>query len=386
MTHTIYVMLIGMVVALLECNGYFKKKQFAFLIWYEAILCLNLLMRDPLYAETTGYLYQMMGVAMTSMIGFYMLRTREYKIAKITLYMLMIMLIVNAVGSAIIDVAFPGSIRAVVTDYHNTGNQKLAYSFYKYGLASYSLPHAIPVIIPILVYSIKVVLEKRLRLFFIIVLAACLALCYFGGSTTALLIGVFAFTISLFTSPKQGGRQVVMFGLFAIIMVIIMSNDDIVLAILEWFDNVIGGEGYFHKKVVDFEYSVMNNDVSDSAVEGRSRLYGMSLDAIIANPIFGTNDDVMGHHSVLLDHWACLGIIGFFPFALFIYHQLKDSYKTIPQNSLYFYIEGCLVGVMMLLVKNTGDWEMWLFLFLLLPLIAQYVGKYQGKETLPNKK
>lgn len=372
LSHTIYVLFLGELVCIVECNRYVKSKAFVALAILEIALGLKMFMNAPLHASTNGYIYEMLSICITAMMGYFLLRSKDEMLVKGMVYMIMIIIIVNAIGSSVVETILPGSIRACVTEYHTTGSHELAMTFYKYGMASYELSHAIPTIIPILVFGIKVVQRFRFKILLISVLAACLILCFLGGSTTALILGVLGLVISMLTRPKKGKGQLVVFALFSIVFLLIMNNDALVVSLLERIDDLVGNEGPFHSKIIDFEDSILYGETSEG-VGGRQALYTMSINAIISNPIFGTNSDIIGHHSTLLDHWACLGLIGFIPYVLFIYRQIMESGKFLSDNSRLFYIEGAIIAIVMLFVKSMDGWESWLFLFVVLPLLARYL-------------
>lgn len=377
MTSTIYVPIIGLLVSIVVCRGYVEKKVFVFLMWYILVLAFNMMRKDPLHNSTNGFLFEMLSLVVTSMMGYYYLMSKDDNLIKLTVLLLLWMLIINAIGSSFVDSIFPGGIRAAITDFHHTGNLNLAFSFYKYGMASYDLVHAVPTIIPMLVYGIKVVKKPRVRYFFVAVLISCMMLCYLGGSTTALLTGLFGLLISVFTKVGSGRKQIIRFSILTVLVFFLISNDTIMLSFLNWADNMVGDASAFHSKIMDFEASIVYGDSSDTAVQGRSELYNMSFSVILSNPIFGTNADIIGHHSTLLDHWACLGLLGFIPYVYFIYLQLKMTASYLSEASLAFFVEGVVLALLMLGLKSIDTWESWLFLFVLLPLLAIYIGNQE---------
>lgn len=371
-THTIYVLFLGVLACLFLCQDYFRTKQVTYLLLLEVVLGLNMLMNDHLHASAMGFVYEMISIAITAMMGCYLLKAKNETLVTATTLMLLLMLIVNVVGSLFVETIFPGSIRAVVTEFHDTGSQDLAMAFYKFGMASYEMTHAIPTIIPMVVYGIKVETNVKTKIFFIIILIACLLLCYLGGSTTALLLGMFALVLSLFTKTDQGKSQLVLFGLLAVVFMLVLSNDSLMLSLLDWADNMMGNEGNFHSKIVDFQFSIESSGSSESTA-GRGDLYMQSVNAILSNPLLGTNSDTMGHHSTILDHWACLGLIGLIPYLAFIYFQLKWTSRYIPVSSKTFFVEGAGIAILMLAVKSIDGWESWLFLFTFMPIMARYI-------------
>ena len=372
MTHTIYMLFLGLMICLFVSRGFFSSKQFLFLIWFEVILWFNMMTNDHLHPAKSGFVFEMLFILVTAMISYYYMKVSKVALFKVTVLMLMSVLIANAVGTIFVETVFPGSVRAVVRASREEGTVNIMMSFYKMGMASYEMTHAIPTMIPMLVFGVKAITNKRIRLFFIAALVACMVLCYLGGSTTALILGVFALLIALVTKTDRGKNQIIAFGLFAGVLMLILSNDAFMLSFLQWADDLMGNAGEFHGKIEDFQMAIVSG--SSESVEGRGELYSKSVTTIIENPLIGTNDNTMGHHSTLLDHWACLGIVGFFPYIVFFYLQLRWTLYYVPEKSRLFYFEGAMMAVVMLATKSIDGWESWLFVFAFLPMMAKYVG------------
>lgn len=382
LTHTIYMLFLGLIACLLVCRVFFSSKQFVFLLWLEAILWINMMANDHLHPARNGFIFEMLFILVTAMIGYYYLKVSKKGLFKLTVLMLMTILIANAIGTAFVETIIPGSVRAVLRESREEESVVIMMSFYKLGMASYEMTHAIPTIIPMLVFGVKANTNKRIHLFFIITLVASMILCYLGGSTTVLILGIFAFLIAFVTVTDHGRNQIIAFGLLVGVLMLILSNDAFMLSFLQWADDLMGNSGEFHGKIEDFQMAIVSG--SSESVEGREELYRKSVYTIIANPFLGTNENTMGHHSTMLDHWACLGLVGFIPYVAFIYLQLKWAMRYIPAKSRLFYIEGAMMAVAMLAIKSIDGWESWLFMFAFLPMLAKYVGMVEPSIVKQN--
>ena len=83
MTSTIYVPIIGLLVSIVVCRGYFEKKVFVFLMWYILVLAFNMMMKDPLHNSTNGFLFEMLSLVVTSMMGYYYLMSKDDNLIKL---------------------------------------------------------------------------------------------------------------------------------------------------------------------------------------------------------------------------------------------------------------------------------------------------------------
>jgi hypothetical protein len=213
--------------------------------------------------------------------------------------------------------------------------------------------------------------DKRKRILCLLSLVSCLVLVYYSGATTALILGILALIIALFTLNESGKRPLVFLIIIGVILIPIISNKALMLSFLDWTDSLVGYEGYFHGKIQDFQQLLLYNE-STGDIEAREDLYTMTINAIIANPLIGSNE-LIGGHSTILEHWGDLGLVGLVPYFLFIISQIKLSSKYFQEDSKVFFYEGVFFAFMMLLIKHMDTWESWLFLFLLLPLLVRYI-------------
>ena len=122
--------------------------------------------------------------------------------------------------------------------------------------------------------------------------------------------------------------------------------------------------------VDDFKDAIMHGE-SSGDIETRQNLYQATWNAILENPIIGVNREA-GSHSLILDHWGYLGLVGLIPFLFFVIAQLRMMGHMIPQKARVCYYESVAITVVMMFVKNTDMWEMWLCLFTMLPVFAVY--------------
>lgn len=368
-TRSLIPLIIGLAAGCYISKGFFSTRSFVCLLIYAVVLFINMMAGDHRYNSIYYIFCDLTSLLLPALITFGLFKNGNEKIGDVTVVIVLSFIIINAIGSFIVDLSFPSVIRVLTGDRRATGDSTLQYYYFRFGVANYALPHAITVIIPALVMGIKRITEKRIRIFLIVALIACMMLIYLSGAATALILGIFTLIISIMT--RSNGRNGIWLLVVGILIFIVLSNDSIILSILEWFDGVIGGEGYFHSKVRDFEDLIVYGQTGGD-IEARSDLYNESLDAVISNPIFGVNEKI-GEHSALIDHWGYLGLVGFIPYILFFIFQIKNSYWMIQQKNRLFYIEGVFAAIVMLSLKAFDGWEICLFIITISPLLIRFV-------------
>lgn len=370
-TRSIITVFVGIVAAFAVSHSYFSNKTAGYLFVYALILILNVFSGDAFYNTFRDVFTPIIEMLLPALMVYGVLAKGNEKSLKIIVYTVLMMLIVNAFCSFLVDLVMPGSIRAIHGTIRATGDKTLAMTYYKMGLATYVMPHALPCIIPVLILGIKIIKDKFTKWLMVVSLVACLLLVYLSGSTTPVLTAMVAVVLGIFTSNKTGAKQLVTLGILFAIVYAIVSSKEIMLPLLRDLDDLLNNEGYFHKKILSFEELIAYGETSGD-MEEREDLYMITWKAIISNSVIGVDYET-GGHSTLLDCWGRLGIIGLIPFLLFIISQVKMSCQRISKNSRLYYYEGVFVAFIMLVLKNVAGWESWLFLFTVLPLLTIYV-------------
>ena len=370
-THSIITIIVGMVAGLVVSSKYFTTKPFAYLLLYILVLLVNVFLGDIHYKTPRVVFNVTIEILLPILITYGILTSNTQKILKVTVDCVLYMIIINAVCSFIIDMTMLGSIRSIHGTIRETGDNTIALTFYKLGLANYIMPHALPCIIPILIIGIKVIKDKFTKWFMIASLIACLLLVYLSGATTPVLTAMIAVALGLFTNRKTGAKQLITLGVLFVLMYVIVTSEDIMLPLLRNLDNLMNNQGYFHSKIIEFENLIVYGETSGD-MEQREDLYMTTWNAIISNPIFGVDSEI-GGHSFLLDRWGALGLIGVIPFLCFLFSQVKMFAKKISSAYFFYYYEGFFLTLLMLALKNVAGWESWLFLFTVLPLLTIYI-------------
>ncbi len=368
--RALYFLYLGIIIGLVTYKKYFSRPAIFALFIYVIVLFINVQNSDYWWHDYKTLARDTANLLLTGVMGYAIVGSKDMRLIKVTVYLFALMLIGNVIGTTIVETIIPGSIRAVTMMSRETGENFLT-TYFRLGMANYWLPSGLVSIIPILVMGIKTEKQdKTKRILLLLVLISSLVLIWYSGSTTALLLGVLGLSLPLIVNKKTKLGKQIGLSVFVVIILIITFNDTLMIGLLDSFDQMVGHEGYFHEKVDDFKDAIMHGE-SSGDIETRKNLYQATWNAILENPIIGVNREA-GSHSLILDHWGYLGLVGLIPFLFFVIAQLRMMGHMIPQKARVCYYESVAITVVMMFVKNTDMWEMWLCLFTMLPVFAVY--------------
>lgn len=252
----------------------------------------------------------------------------------------------------------------------------------KMGLTHYGMPHALPFIIPPLVYFIKYCKPILTKIITIALLLIILTLIVIAGVTTPLLLAFIMLVISLLINPQKTFKKNVIKMVFFGIVAFILMNYTILLKFLRLLTNSSLGTAY-EAKIIIFENLIKYNEVTGDLSE-RNDLYSSSWNTFFDNFLFGTNDSkLIGQHAFFVDHLAAFGIVGTIPLFVFLYLIFKKTYSCIPKPLKMYYLIGISGFLLLEFTKNVSGMEIRLYSFVLLPFLCIWAGL---SETKPLKK
>ena len=365
---------IGIVMPFFICRSFFKTNQFGLFMFYALIVLLNFMFGDKYFGNSNSLFLGFVGFFVSMSMTYYVFKNKEYNLMRVIFYTLMIVLLWTTVATAYFDMTMPGVVR------YAYGQQQLGTSevtmfnpMFFWGMSSYALPHALPILIPAFILGLRnSSLTKKARVFSGMMAMCCLMLVYFSGATGPMLVSIMVLFMSLLIRKGRTSSNIIKLVVVMLILLPFILSDELLLAALEWVDGLLGGEGYFHYKVEDFQDSILYGSTGD--VEERQSLYGNSLEVLFENPLnflIGAQEG-LGGHSALLDRFTSLGLLGFVPLICLFVAQFKYAIKHLPSEYLSYYYLGLFAAFMMLASKNISGWNMWFLLFTALPFCIYF--------------
>ena len=368
---------IGFVLIFLYSRYYFRSPSFFWMAIYLLIVVLNCLWGDHFFNSLSTILTReainfIFPVAFT----YYLFRSSNYHLFKLLMVFFGFFLIESSIVSVWANYMYPGLMRLQASAEMAAGNASILDPFKAFGLSDYNLPHAIPALIPGLVYALRES-RKIQRLLFLVILVSSIALAYASTSFTALFLTLTSLIMSILISKDNVHStklRLVLVGFFVIPFAFSIQLQSLTVRAVQSF---FPEESIISRKLADIDDSILYGD-SEGAVDNRATLYEKTFYCIAENPIFGTDDDSIGGHSAIPDRIAALGIIGFIPYVLFIFFQMKFTCFYIKGPKRFYLYVGLVAALVMLTVKGVHDWSIWLFLLTLLPGLLWWIGDQEG--------
>lgn len=375
--HTGVYLFLGMATLFPFTNKFFTSQQFFWLIFSAFVMTLNVLSQDWYYSGVTKVLAEIFMLILAAMITQYAIQEgNKYLFLKWFIMTFFAIVAIETIASFILDQQMPGAIRALFSESIHTGERsEFLYPYYRLGLSNYTLPHAMPMLIPPLVMGFREKSNpKILRIWSLVFLIFALELVWLSGVMTAFLMAILFLLLSIYTSfSKRPSMK--LFILFGLLFMPFIFSEELKMYVLQISQDIFSGNDYIYGKLLLLEENMKYDEATGDVAE-RQNLYLMSIYEFLNNIFIGTNNP-MSNHSVFLDRLGTLGLVGFVPYMMFYYIQLKKLRRYIPKLNLIYFDVAIAAGLLMLLFKGVGNWEIYLTLFAVTPLLVIYLSPKQ---------
>ena len=202
-----------------------------------------------------------------------------------------------------------------------------------YWAISYETVHNLPVLsIPL--FGCINMLNKRWKMFGVIGLVLIMVVMVLASSATSLILLVITYLFFiLYNSKKTLSSNIFKFAVVGLLFIPIMSTS-VQLSILNTIQPVFEGSNT-SAKIDEIKFYIMYGNTSGD-MEAREDVYQKTIDGIVSNPLFPeTNNNKIGLHSYLLDHFSAMGLFLFIPFAWFLFSRFKRINIKLPHSQLY---------------------------------------------------
>lgn len=372
-------LIVGIATIPFVISDYFRCKQSSFVLIYGLIVVFNFIIGDGYYSDLPKVINEIGALVLVPAVCYYCISRKADNLSKLILFVFYGALICTTIGTIVVDNMFPGAVRyAVESVNHEKGEEVMISQFYRFGMEDYILPHALPMLIPVLMMGVKKKnIKKKYRLLFCILLLAIIILIWLSGSTTAFLFAPVFLGLSLLSnsnkSNKIGGY---VFPL--LIFMPLMISTDIQIRILDLLIDLTATRESAYKftaHLLDMRYSLLMGD-DDGAVTSRVIKYNETMEYLFDNILLGTNK-TLGGHSAVLDRFATLGVIGIVPMIGFFVNHIRNIRTAISPNAVSYYIWSVIAGIAMMTAKNMFNVEIIIVMCLILPLTIRFITDLQ---------
>lgn len=353
-----------------------KAITYTFFPWwicFSSIMVLNTLSGDSYFSDIILTLSIIFFISFSAITANYCTNIKDDRLIQFIIVSFFFSVVYLTICSVIIDIKEPGILREA-TSMGYRGDATMLLFLQLRGMSNYYLPHALPMLIPPLIMGIKNrSLSFKVHILLFILLASVLALIYVSYATTPLLFAFLFLILSIFVKQGSIKNNIGTFIIVSIFFLPLILSSDLLLSILQSLDTITGEEGELHSKIGMFQESLTTGKATGD-MEERFDLYNESAAFLQHNWFIGTNEKV-GGHSFFLDTLSSLGIIGFIPLVILLYKQIKYSLHFLPKSSHIYYFFSVLAGLLMFLTKSMNNWEMWLVMFCIVPLLTLRLSK-----------
>jgi len=187
-----------------------------------------------------------------------------------------------------------------------------------------------------------------------------------------ILVGLFILILS-FVSTKN--RKIIFFigGLLFLFFNLIPAS--IYANVLTNISSFFSTDSNVYYKLNDMASYIVNPNISDTGMGGRSARYPDLLKAFLAQPFFGDasynsnfqNELAHGGHLYWMSRLALWGIFGFIGYLLILKNIFKPIYKMFDKEFQYYYGLSIVSVIVLGLIKNLAGREPYIMLLIIIP-------------------
>ena len=236
------------------------------------------------------------------------------------------------------------------------------------GVPEYALMHAYALMIFPLCLFMKNSKRVKKLIFLTLVL-------FFGymvtktAVTTSLFLMLFSVLIVYIYNPNNSIKTVALL-IIVFIIAVILKYIGAYSAFLEFIMPYFEGTAVY-EKLLDMHHSLSTGMVVGDTLTGRMDFHGMSREAFLTNPLFGSTG--IGGHSKILDVLGSMGLFVFIPYIMILISSLKRLQRQCDSKSTRMYLLiSFLLASVFLYTKGIFGAPGYLFMLVLVPSLIIY--------------
>ncbi len=369
--NVLVVMTVGLVISFFYYRRFYNQAYISWMYVYLLVMIFNNLMGDYYFSLITNVAEEICVLLFPAAFTYYIITQRKIFLAKVLSYSFFALIIYSSIATCNVDMLFPGAVRESVA-LLNTDQSDILNLYYGLGMVTYKFTHSLPVLIPALVFAVLRSNKKNISRFFaFITLVAVLLLIYVSYSATAFLLAFFALLASLLVSKKSARITFVRLLFFTIFVLLFIISLNLIFDLNDYISSLEGADSNIYAdRLLDVK-SFSESGEATGDLGGRIDKYSLSVSAMESNIIWGTNLPT-GEHSAMLDRLACLGLLGWIPYVVYIIMNTITQKRWMSKSASQFYIIGVVIALLMLTTKNMSGWDMWFMYFCLMPVLLWF--------------
>lgn len=272
----------------------------------------------------------------------------NHKDIDIVYYTFGIGLLVTLAATAVIVQFDPNAVRTLgFGNAEGESENALADMYSRVGMISYTMGHALPVIICMLTVKALESQKKIIKILLWMVIVFAIYVMYSATITTALFCSVvFSILIIVYYIAKGNFRRFIFLSFIAGLLLIATGGLTGLLS-----EALQGSNNAMNDKIQDIISSIQEGSASGQ-LEGRGDHWRITLNAISKDPIFGgaSNPNDTGLHILFLDYWAWYGMFSIILFASW-WGELKRMKKAFEKQMWGKYLL-CLSSILIMILTK----------------------------------
>lgn len=307
----------------------------------------------------------------------FFIRSEDYKGLALVSIIALFFVLITAVTSIRGLFGFPEAVRNLASG--RAGD--MLESYQRMGIANYNYIASIVYLFPILVCFIRneaFILKSRL----LISLYVLLLLFFLLKSefTTALVLSIIFIVFSIFIQKKYGKTSVL---ILLIIYLVIFQFNSLLADLFHYISNFVNSETLKIRfndigNVLEFrDYSANSGKTYFSDI--RLSLVKMSFMQFLKNPLIGGGWG--GAHSTWVDRLGLFGLIGFFPWVIIFWQQVRLNFSLLSDSYKPYYLMSVFSCVLLgTLTTMANSPQSGVMVFLIVPGL-NYIGYLKCNST-----
>lgn len=310
-------------------------------IIYELLVMFNTNNSDILLAG-----YQILLFMLPVCLGFYLI-THKFLVSTYTIFLIVIITI-TCITTNIGCLRNPEAARVLATI--STSQDPTAVKYFWQNIGGYSFVYSIVLMYPFVILAYKM---KRLHIVFTVIFAVLAFTVAIRSEYTYALMLLMLTTLLFFVKRDTPLKKffLMLFGFLIIAAVFRVA----IAALLARIGDAIGNQMMSDKMAV----ALLGTDSVSDFDDNRDKLYLMSLQNFLNNPLFGTlfkSRKVNGGHSFILDTLASYGAVG--GMCLFFMYKgiYTRFYRPFSNKEGYCFVIWAFLQPLLLSTINTGMW------------------------------
>jgi hypothetical protein len=378
---SLVVMALGAIYTFFVSRKFYLQSYIMWLFIYALVVVINCLFGDYYFDRITNVIEEIFVLTIPAALTYYIIKSDKLLLGKSLMYAFMFLIIYSAITTYLVVMIYPDAVRLSVY-YLNIGDTETLNRLYGMGMVTYRFPHALPAFIPALVYMLKKsgkisLMDKKkkrfMRVMALTTLFFLLLVIYLSNATMATLLAIMILLASFFVVGKNNEVNVPVTIVLSLVFLPLIFSTELLTNIINYVGSLLGQETLYTERFEEIKnYSQSGSASGDFG--SRIDKYDISFTRFLENPIIGT-DKSTGGHSAIFDRLACLGLVGWIPYILYIILIIKRQGKMLSQKIVFFFYLGIVAAIFMLATKNMSNWDTWFVATCMLPVSMWVIEK-----------